>query len=91
MLHAITFPLPHCHLTSSPHATGFLSSLFQGCFCLVYLGHILPFLWRFVKREARVGDVMKREGMGGVVGWRSTSHWGAHPYPPEPEAWERPR
>lgn len=69
-----TSPLPHPphgHLTSSPHTTGFL---FQGCFCLVYLGCILPFLWEFVKKEDRAGDLMKSEGMGGVVGWRSNSH-----------------
>lgn len=56
-------PSAACHYipTSHPLHTplAFCFSLFQGCFCLVYLGSILPFLWRFVKREARVGDMYK--------------------------------
>ena len=76
MLHAIIYLLPHCHFTPSPDTTSFLSSLSLNCFCLVYLGIFLPFLWEFVKREARVGDLIESEGMGGVVGWRGTSPWG---------------
>lgn len=28
-----------------------------------------------MKREARVGNVMESEGMGGVEGWRDASPW----------------
>ena len=61
-------PTPHGHPLPCPHATAYLYSLFQSCFCLVYLGLILPFLWQFAKREARVGDLMESEGKGGVEG-----------------------
>lgn len=78
-------PIPHCHPLPSPHATAYLYPLFQSCFCLVYLGLILPFLWQFAKREARVGDLMESEGMGGV-----SVPGAGHPCPPGLEAWERP-
>lgn len=64
MLHAIIHPpnpLP-LHPLRTPLAV-FLYSLFQSCFCLVYLGFILPFLWEFVTREARVGDLVESEIM----------------------------
>lgn len=64
------YPVP---LTPSLHTTGcLLYSVFQSCFSSVYLEFIFPFLWEFVKREARIGYLMESEGMGEVVGWR----WG---------------
>lgn len=71
MLHAITS-------TAAPHPLRtplavFLYFLFQSCFCLVCLVFSLPFLLEFVKREARVGDLMESECVGGAVGWKGTS------------------
>lgn len=78
MLHATIYPLAPCSPTpchSHPLCTPlavFLYSVYQSCFSSVYLEFIFPFLWEFVKREARIGYLMESEGMGEVVGWR----WG---------------
>ena len=75
MLHAILSPPPvPPHTPSACHwlLVLFVPELLPSG---LYLGLNLPFLGAFVNGEARVGDLMESEGMGGLEGWRGISPW----------------